>query len=568
MRSEQDKPALYHLSDAELVDLAAGGDTAAFDCLVLRHREGVLQTARTVLGDWNMAEDAAQHALLEAFKGLRGLREPEKFKPWLMTITRRCALHLIRSEPQTVEFSESVMQPLAEPLIPDGLVDRVTAHLHELSSRSRRVITLHYVDGYSCREIGNQLSIPEGTVKRILHESRNSLRASMGIAAPRVTGGREMQTAKRKRGPRHLVWWINGNWPGPYMQVLLPQSICLAVNKTARTIEEIAKVIDANPEFVREAIDPLVREELVTKADDRYLANFIALDADDWISMTKDVRAHAKVLADRLETHLPALEAAWAKSTFPRRGFSWQEGIWPMLAIFVCNQGVARNSAAPPVPEAPVHGDSGKRYSAGGREVVPPEYVLGCVGFNNWSPTPDAFCYGYFWSYALERVRLHTPEPNAAAAVFEALDVGLSDPKSIAEAACRPLEQVEERLSKLVEAGVVRREDGRLSLTFPVIRGDDNDAIVRTVDRISSPLSSEILAPATADVAASLRSAGYGHLEDQFPEWRRWFEGNICGEALRGLLSRSILPDPGSPAPAGFCLVGWRGEMRLMSWRR
>ncbi|NIR02229.1 MAG: hypothetical protein GTN78_18875, partial [Gemmatimonadales bacterium] len=111
-------------------------------------------------------------------------------------------------------------------------MDRVTAHLRELSSRSRRVVTLHYLDGYSCREIGNQLSIPEGTVKRILHESRNSLRASMGIAVPRATGGRAM---KAKTGPRHLVWWINGNWPGPYMQGLLPQSICLAVNKTAKT---------------------------------------------------------------------------------------------------------------------------------------------------------------------------------------------------------------------------------------------------------------------------------------------------------------------------------------------
>lgn len=563
METGLERPSLYSLSDAELVDLAAEGDAAAFDCLVLRHRESVLQAARAILGDWNMAEDAAQHALLEAFKGLRGLREPEKFKAWLMTITRRCALHLIPAEAEIVEFSESVIQPLAEPFVPDGLIERVTAHLHELSSRSRRVITLHYLDGYSCREIGTQLHIPEGTVKRILHESRNSLRASMGMAIPRVTGGREM---KARTGPRHLVWWINGNWPGPYMQGLLAQSICLTANKTAKSMEQIARTIDANPEFVREAIGPLVREELVSQIDDRYITNYVALDAEDWISITKDVRRHGKLLADRLGTCLPALEKAWGKSSFPSRGFPWSTGIWPMLALFVANQGVARNSAAPPLPEAPTHKETGKRYSAGGREVVPEEYVLWGTGFSIWSSDAESFCYGQFWTWGLDRVYLETSERYSA--ILGAIDSGDPGPASIAQTTIRPVDQVEESLARLVELGVIERREGRLSLAFPVVRQEDSDVLAPMVDTVSAQLSADILAPATADVADKLRAAGYGHLESQFPEWRRWFEGDICGEALKELLSRGVLPDPGQPAPARFALIGWKGQLPLITWRR
>ena len=561
MEIRLERLTLYGLSDAELVDLAAEGDTAAFDCLVLRHRESALDMARSILGDWNMAEDAAQHALMEAFRGLRGLHDGEKFKPWLMTITRRCALRLIRSDLQTIEFSESVMQPLVEPFVPDSLVIKVRAQLHELSSRSRRVITLHYLDGYSCREIGNQLSIPEGTVKRILHESRNSLRASMGVEIPRVTGGREMKVAT---GPRRLIWWINGYWPGPYMQDLLTQSICLSVNKTAKTIEEIASVVDANPEFVREVIAPLVREDLVSQMDDRYIANFVALDAADWVSLTKDVRACGKELADRLQSHLPELNGAWEESTLPARGFAWEKGIWPTFAVFVCNTGVARNSAAPPLPESPVHPESGKRYCAGGREVVPETHVLWGTGFSNLHS--HTLCYGYFWTWGQDRMHVATSELNSV--VLGAVDRGITDPKTIAEESDRSVEQVQDQLAKLIALGLIEPHDDRLCLTFPVIRQEDSDAIAPTVDRVCAELSSDLLTPAAADVADKLRAMGYGHLESQFPEWRRWIEGNVCGEALKELMGRGTLPSPGSPAPANFCLVGWKGQLPLMSWRR
>ena len=557
-----EKPALNNLPDAELVGLAAEGDLGAFDCLVLRHREGVLQTARATLGDWDLAEDAAQQALLEAFRGLKGLRETEKFRQWVMTIARRCALHLIRSDPQMIEFSEAVMQPLMEePALPESLGERVRANLHELSSRSRQVITLHYLDGYSCREIGNQLSIPEGTVKRILHESRNSLRARMGAAVPR-TGGRKMST---KTGPRDLVFWVNGHWPGPYVRDKLTESVCLAVNKTAKTPQEIGKIIDANAEFVKEAAHPLVMEELMARTDDRLLSNFVALDADDWISLTKDARAGGKELAERMETHLPELEEAWGKSTLPARGFPWEVGIWPTLAIFVCNQGLNRNSAAPPLPDPPVHPDSGKRYCAGGREYIPDEDLLWTVGLSNYPGYPE-FSYGYFWSFGLTRNEIgYSPD---WAALLYAIDLGISEMEVIAEKACQPVDRVRDHIARLIESGAIRRENDKLALTFPVIRREDSDAIVPTVDRVSSELSSEILAPATADVTDKLRTMGYGHLESQFSEWRRWSEGYICGEALKELLSRGALPDPGSPAPANFCFVGWRGQLRLFSWRR
>ena len=236
--------AACDLSDSELVRRTVDGNTEAFDVLVLRHRASVLYAARTAVRDWEQAEDVAQQALVEAYKSLRGLRDGTSFRAWLMTITRRCASRDRASQPDAVGLTEAVICFASPPEIYPGIDDvteRVRASLSELSARSRQVVTLHYLDGYSCKEIGSRLGLPEGTVKRILHESRNSLRSRMGITKGDVGRMEVLDTTKiTKNGPRRLHWWITGEWPGSIMSSLLAQSIALTINKKPMTAAEMS----------------------------------------------------------------------------------------------------------------------------------------------------------------------------------------------------------------------------------------------------------------------------------------------------------------------------------------
>jgi len=177
------------VTDAELVSRATRGEVAAFDQLVLRHRQSVLHVARGIIGHWDESEDAAQQAFIEAYAGLRGLQEPGKFKPWLMMIARRSALRRrssFFSRPSTLGDFESLICsfPMSQaPPADQDVAERIRESIEELSARGRQVITLHYLDGYSCREVGQRLGIPDGTIRRILHESRNDLRAGVGLEA-------------------------------------------------------------------------------------------------------------------------------------------------------------------------------------------------------------------------------------------------------------------------------------------------------------------------------------------------------------------------------------------------
>ena len=66
-------------TDEELVALAAGGDTDAFNQLVVRWERPIYALAYRVLGREEDARDVCQEAFLRAFRGLKGFKGQAKF---------------------------------------------------------------------------------------------------------------------------------------------------------------------------------------------------------------------------------------------------------------------------------------------------------------------------------------------------------------------------------------------------------------------------------------------------------------------------------------------------------
>jgi DNA-directed RNA polymerase specialized sigma24 family protein len=71
---------------AALVSAAQQGDKGALATLVVRHRPMLVAVCRGALGDVDLAEDAAQEAVLLALMSLDRLRQADRFGPWLAGI--------------------------------------------------------------------------------------------------------------------------------------------------------------------------------------------------------------------------------------------------------------------------------------------------------------------------------------------------------------------------------------------------------------------------------------------------------------------------------------------------
>lgn len=73
-------------SDGEMIAAVRGGDVAAFEGLVRRYRQRLLNTAFTRLGNAALAEDAVQEAFLSAFRSLATYDSRFSFRSWLWSI--------------------------------------------------------------------------------------------------------------------------------------------------------------------------------------------------------------------------------------------------------------------------------------------------------------------------------------------------------------------------------------------------------------------------------------------------------------------------------------------------
>lgn len=129
------------------------------------------------------AEDVLQGVLLQIFRNLKGLRDPELFPAWAYRISSREAFAFLRRKRRWSDRCdhEAVLEDLAAPSreeIPE-LFQEMPELLDEISPGSRAVLLLHYVHDRTIEETAAILKISSGTVKSRLSYGLSCLRKNM-----------------------------------------------------------------------------------------------------------------------------------------------------------------------------------------------------------------------------------------------------------------------------------------------------------------------------------------------------------------------------------------------------
>ncbi len=163
--------------DAELVNAVLDGDKQAFGVLVKRYERPVRAVALDVLGDYHLATDVSQDAFVTAYKNLPGLRKPVVFGPWLMKITRRCALDFIRRMQKEAPREPAVAEAIVNS---DGELDEekqtLLAAVVRLPEGEKQVVMLRYFAGHSVKGVAEILGRSVGTVTKQLSRAHRHLR--------------------------------------------------------------------------------------------------------------------------------------------------------------------------------------------------------------------------------------------------------------------------------------------------------------------------------------------------------------------------------------------------------
>jgi len=174
-------------TDASLIRACLAGEIEAFGELVERYRNAVYGLCYARVGDFEQARDLAQDSFVSAYRALGQLREPERFPAWLRTIADNICKAALRRRQSPEESLEEKALPAAGDVAEEVSVRlAVQAALRSLPEDNRLVVSLFYVNGYTCDEIGEFLSVPASTVKGRLRAGRARLRRRLAPLVPEL----------------------------------------------------------------------------------------------------------------------------------------------------------------------------------------------------------------------------------------------------------------------------------------------------------------------------------------------------------------------------------------------
>lgn len=168
---------------------ASQGNSLAFDLLVIKYQQKIINAVRIYINDPHEAQDVAQDTFVKAYQALSGFRGESEFYTWLYRIAMNTAKsYLSKSikrpavvgydiyETEQYDTSGSLKGdgPEAE-MIQEDLRKGIFSAISELSEDLRVAISLRELEGFSYKEIAEITGCPIGTVRSRIFRAREMI---------------------------------------------------------------------------------------------------------------------------------------------------------------------------------------------------------------------------------------------------------------------------------------------------------------------------------------------------------------------------------------------------------
>ena len=177
-------------TDLELVKRVQAGDKSAFDVLVLKYQQKVVNLVMRYVHDPHIAMDISQESFIKAYKGLKNFRGDSAFYTWLYRISINTAKnHLVsrsrRMPDDDIDAQEAEqyegggkLREMSTPeneMMTQEIHSTITTAIEALPDDLRIAITLRELEGLSYEEISDVMECPIGTVRSRIFRARDAI---------------------------------------------------------------------------------------------------------------------------------------------------------------------------------------------------------------------------------------------------------------------------------------------------------------------------------------------------------------------------------------------------------
>lgn len=143
---------------------------------VLAAEKSMYYTAKSILGNDEDCADAMQNAILKAYSHLASLKDEKYFRTWLTRILINECYSMIRRNKLTVSYEEYMENEASHD---SSGYSEVFMEIQALDERYRVPFVLHYVEGFSLKEVAEILKSTEAGIKMRLLRARNILKEQL-----------------------------------------------------------------------------------------------------------------------------------------------------------------------------------------------------------------------------------------------------------------------------------------------------------------------------------------------------------------------------------------------------
>ncbi len=186
------------IDEIDLVKRALGGDREAFEAIVMKYQQPLLNYLGRTTGERELALDFAQEVFLKAYASLASYRPRFKFSTWLFTIASNHLIdHWRKKKLPTVSLDQSIgcgdstltlqvadsRPSVGRQYELDDLRARIEATLKNVPPALRELFVLRHVNEFSYEEIAAIKNLPVGTVKNRVFQAKEMLRTLLEEAA-------------------------------------------------------------------------------------------------------------------------------------------------------------------------------------------------------------------------------------------------------------------------------------------------------------------------------------------------------------------------------------------------
>ena len=183
-----------NVTDKELIERVKNGEKAAYDLLVLKYQQRIVNLVLRFVRNHSDALDVTQEAFIKAYRALPNFRGDSAFYTWLYRIavnTAKNHLAVQSRRPRSSDYDVSEIEQIegssalkeqATPenlLLKDELQATVLKAIEDLPEDLKTAIMLRELEGLSYEEIASVMDCPIGTVRSRIFRAREAIDEKM-----------------------------------------------------------------------------------------------------------------------------------------------------------------------------------------------------------------------------------------------------------------------------------------------------------------------------------------------------------------------------------------------------